>query len=132
MKTKVKEHWLVAAAAAVATAFSVACGGGGVDAPAEDAAAMDEAPPAPSYTVYVTNEYSGDLTVIAGATNEVVNTIPLGKRPRGIKVSPDRTQLFVALSGSPPRLPAPTRARSRRLTGRPTASASSTWLPGKW
>ena len=31
----------------------------------------------------------------------VVATIPLGKRPRGIKASPDGTQLFAALSGSP-------------------------------
>jgi hypothetical protein len=40
-------------------------------------------------------------TVIHGGTNEVMATIPLGKRPRGIRVSPDGTQLFVALSGSP-------------------------------
>ena len=67
----------------------------------------DVAPPAspPPYHVYVTNEYSGDMTVIAGGTNEVVATIPLGKRPRGIKVSPDGTRLFVALSGSPPSPP---------------------------
>jgi YVTN family beta-propeller protein len=39
--------------------------------------------------------------VIDGGTNQVVATIPLGKRPRGIKVSPDGTKLFVALSGSP-------------------------------
>ena len=61
-------------------------------------------PPAP-YHVYVTNEYSGDMTVIAGGTNEVVATIPLGKRPRGIKVGPDGARLFVALSGSPPSPP---------------------------
>ena len=71
-------------------------------APATDPA-MDAGPP--PYHVYVTNEYSGDLTVIAGGTNEVVATFPLGQRPRGIKVSPDRTQLFVALSGSPPAPP---------------------------
>ncbi len=57
-------------------------------------------PPAPYY-VYVTNEQGGNLTVIHGGTNEVIETIALGKRPRGIKVSPDGTQLFVALSGSP-------------------------------
>ena len=51
--------------------------------------------------MYVTNEIGGDLTVIDGGTNQVVSTIPLGKRPRGIKVSPDGTKLFVALSGSP-------------------------------
>ena len=31
----------------------------------------------------------------------MIATIPLGKRPRGIKVSPDGTTLYVALSGSP-------------------------------
>ena len=51
--------------------------------------------------MYVTNEIGGDLTVIDGGTHQVVATIPLGKRPRGIKVSPDGTKLFVALSGSP-------------------------------
>ena len=35
--------------------------------------------------MYVTNETGGDLTVIDGGTNEVVTTIALGKRPRGIK-----------------------------------------------
>jgi YVTN family beta-propeller protein len=35
------------------------------------------------YYVYVTNEIGGDLTVIDGGTNQVVTTIPLGKRPRG-------------------------------------------------
>ena len=57
----------------------------------------------PPYRVYVTNEGSGDLTAIAGGTHEVLATIPLGKRPRGIKAGGDR--LFVALSGSPPAPP---------------------------
>jgi YVTN family beta-propeller protein len=53
------------------------------------------------YRVYVTNEASGDLTVIDGATNAVTATIPLGKRPRGVRVSPDGRTLYIALSGSP-------------------------------
>ena len=93
--------WLVSVASAVAV--TVACGG--VEAPPEEAADDAASPVAPAYRVYVTNEYSGDLTVIAGGAHEVVATIPLGKRPRGIKVSPDGTQLFVALSGSPPAPP---------------------------
>jgi YVTN family beta-propeller protein len=55
----------------------------------------------PPVTVYVTNEASGDLSVIDAANNEVIATIPLGKRPRGIHVTPDKKNLFVALSGSP-------------------------------
>ena len=52
-----------------------------------EGAVEPEAPP-PPYYVYVTNETSGDLTVIAGGTHEVVATVPLGKRPRGIKGEP--------------------------------------------
>ena len=53
------------------------------------------------YGVYVTNELSGDLTVIDPATHSAIATVPLGKRPRGIQVSPDGSQLYIALSGSP-------------------------------
>src|SRR5258708_4737944 len=59
-------------------------------------------PPPPAVRVYVTNEQSGDLTVINGDTQAVMATAPLGKRPRGIQVSPDHKSLYVALSGSPP------------------------------
>ena len=57
--------------------------------------------PAPRGRIYVTNEISGDLSVINVATERVVSTIPLGKRPRGVRVSPDHSTLYVALSGSP-------------------------------
>lgn len=56
---------------------------------------------ADGFRILVTNERSGDLTVIDGATREVLATVPLGKRPRGLKVSPDGRLLYVALSGSP-------------------------------
>ena len=75
----------------------VACGG----APPPDDAVSDPLaetvatePTPPPYRVYVTNESSGDLTVIAGGTHEVLATVPLGKRPRGLAVSPDGRQLF--------------------------------------
>src|SRR6201984_3117910 len=55
----------------------------------------------PSYFVYVSNERSGDVTVIDGATDAVVSTFKAGKRPRGIRATPDGTRLFVTLSGSP-------------------------------
>jgi YVTN family beta-propeller protein len=51
--------------------------------------------------IYVTNERSGELSVVDGATHEVVATLPLGKRPRGMDLSPDGKRLYVALSGSP-------------------------------
>src|SRR5688572_18434135 len=51
--------------------------------------------------VFATNEISGDLSVIDVASRTVTATIPLGKRPRGVRASPDHTTLYVALSGSP-------------------------------
>jgi YVTN family beta-propeller protein len=60
-----------------------------------------QAPSENNYRIYVTNERSGDLSVIDAATNEIVATLPLGKRPRGIHASPDGKTIYVALSGSP-------------------------------
>src|SRR5487761_2109036 len=57
------------------------------------------------YRVYVTNEISGDLTVIDSNSMDVVATVPLGKRPRGIHPSPDGRTIYVAVSGSPPAPP---------------------------
>ncbi|MEO7640787.1 MAG: hypothetical protein ABIU07_05190, partial [Ramlibacter sp.] len=54
-----------------------------------------------AYRVLVTNERGGTLSVIDGVSRKVVTTVPLGKRPRGLKVSPDGKLLYVALSGSP-------------------------------
>src|SRR5215831_4103689 len=55
----------------------------------------------PKYLVFVSNERSGDVTVIDGATDNVVGTFPVGKRPRGIHATPDGKRVFVTLSGSP-------------------------------
>ena len=55
----------------------------------------------PSYLVFVSNERSGDVTVIDGATDSVVGSFPVGKRPRGIHATPDGRRVFVTLSGSP-------------------------------
>jgi YVTN family beta-propeller protein len=51
--------------------------------------------------VYVSNEASGDLSIIDARARTVSATIPLGKRPRGLRLSPDERTLYVALSGSP-------------------------------
>jgi len=64
--------------------------------PAPETAAESSAP-----RIYVTNEVSGDLSVIDSGTRKVIATVPLGKRPRGIHASPDQKTLYVALSGSP-------------------------------
>src|SRR5258708_5600155 len=54
-----------------------------------------------NYQIYVSNEKSGDLTVINGSDNQVLGTIPVGKRPRGIHASPDGKNVYVTLSGTP-------------------------------
>src|SRR3982750_164465 len=54
-----------------------------------------------SYQVFVSNERSGDVTVIDGATDSPSETFPVGKRPRGIHAAPDGRRVFVTLSGSP-------------------------------
>ena len=54
-----------------------------------------------NYQVYVSNEKSGDVTVIDGGNNQVLATVPVGKRPRGIHAGPDGKTVYVALSGTP-------------------------------
>ena len=85
----------------LALSMVVACGSEPPKPAAVTAAPAPAPPPEPRVKVYVTNEASGDLTVIDGERQTVIATEPLGKRPRGIKASPDGKSLFVALSGSP-------------------------------
>ena len=56
---------------------------------------------ASNYFVFVSNERSGDVTVIDGTSDAVVATFAVGKRPRGIHATPDGKRIFVTLSGSP-------------------------------
>jgi YVTN family beta-propeller protein len=51
--------------------------------------------------IFITNEISGDMSVIDSGTAQVLKTVTLGKRPRGIHASPDHKTIYVALSGSP-------------------------------
>ena len=57
-------------------------------------------PPSTAPRVFVSNEVSGDLSIIDSGTF-AVSTIHLGKRARGIHASPDGKTLYIALSGSP-------------------------------
>lgn len=57
--------------------------------------------PASGYRLYVSNELSGDLSVIDPVSRRGIGRIALGKRPRGLARSPDGRLLFIALSGSP-------------------------------
>lgn len=51
--------------------------------------------------VIVSNERSRDLAVIDPAADKVIARIPVGGRPRGMALAPDREWLYVALNGRP-------------------------------
>src|SRR5450755_3660685 len=51
--------------------------------------------------VYLSAEASGEIVVVDPEAAMVMVRIPVGKRPRGLKVSRDGRLLYVALSGSP-------------------------------
>ena len=71
------------------------------DSPAAGAPASAPTAPPAGGRLFVTNEQGGDISVVDVAGQRVIASIPVGKRPRGIRVSPDKTLLYVALSGSP-------------------------------
>ena len=59
-------------------------------------------PPLPAVPlVYASDEQAGIVAVIDPARMEVVAKVAVGRRPRGLKLSRDGKQLYVALSGSP-------------------------------
>lgn len=87
-----------------ALACLVSCGvlGAGCQQAASPLSPPTTQPPTPAADrLYVSDETGGRVVVIDPATSSVVATIAVGKRPRGLRVSPDRKELFVALSGSP-------------------------------
>lgn len=51
--------------------------------------------------VYVSAEQSGEVVVVDPHSAQVIARVPVGKRPRGLKLSHDASELYVALSGSP-------------------------------
>jgi YVTN family beta-propeller protein len=55
--------------------------------------------------IYVSNEDSGDVSIIDVAEDKEVGRISVGKRPRGLRLSADRARLYVAVSGSPKAAP---------------------------
>jgi YVTN family beta-propeller protein len=77
-----------------ASTWAAACNGDGA-APAGRAMDLTR------YFVYVTNEDSNDLAVIDPGERRVIARVPVGKRPRGLRVAPDGKTVYVALSGSP-------------------------------
>jgi YVTN family beta-propeller protein len=51
--------------------------------------------------IYVSNEDSGEITVLDPDPGQILQHISVGKRPRGIKLALGGKLLYVALSGSP-------------------------------
>lgn len=50
---------------------------------------------------YVSNEDGHSVSVLDASSGKLIATVPVGKRPRGLKLSPDGSQLYVAVSGLP-------------------------------
>src|SRR5262245_25539414 len=53
---------------------------------------------ASAFTAFVSNEKGNTLSVIDTDKMEVIATIPVGQRPRGITISKDRKTVFVCTS----------------------------------
>ena len=56
-----------------------------------------------NYHVFISNEYGADISVLSGASNEIVGTItisgrPGDVRPRGMALSPDGKTVYVSIS----------------------------------
>ncbi|MEQ1579749.1 MAG: hypothetical protein ABL964_04070 [Steroidobacteraceae bacterium] len=56
--------------------------------------------PAAGGRLYVSDERGGTVIVVDAASGAIVTKIAVGKRPRGLSLSPDGARLYVALSGS--------------------------------
>src|SRR5438552_6910358 len=89
----------------------------------------------PGYLVFVSNERSGDVTVIDGTTDSVIGTFAVGKRPRGIHAAPDGRRVFVTLSGSPRMAPGVDENRApadKTADGLAVIDSSTNKLVEKW
>ena len=56
------------------------------------------ATPGGAYTVYVTNEKDNTLTIIDSTKLEVIRTVKVGQRPRGVILSKDHKWLLICAS----------------------------------
>ncbi|TJW27881.1 MAG: hypothetical protein E5W83_38900, partial [Mesorhizobium sp.] len=56
------------------------------------------ADPASAYTAYVSNEKDNTMTVVDTATMQVVKTVEVGQRPRGITISHDGKFIYLCAS----------------------------------
>ena len=87
---------------------------------------------AQNYQIWVSNEKSGDVTIIDGNSRQAIGTLPVGKRPRGIHTGPDGHTVYVALSGTPIAVPSLGPSAKNWLTMRspPAVGWFCTMMPG--
>lgn len=55
-------------------------------------------PVAQAYSVYVSSEKDNTITVIDGKSHKVLETVPVGERPRGMVLSKDNKVLYICTS----------------------------------
>ena len=97
-----RQRFLKCAAACAAALWLAGCS----KAPEQTAKTTEQTPAMPAGPrAYISNETSGDMTIIDLTKGEAIATVPLGKRPRGIHASPDGQYIYIALSGTPPAPP---------------------------
>jgi len=87
-------------AAILTLAGLAACGRGSEQAPASSAPAASSSAPRDVH-ILVSDETGGRLVIIDAAAGKIIDTIAVGKRPRGLRALRDGTHVLVALSGSP-------------------------------
>ena len=61
---------------------------------------LASATPAAGHTLYISNEKDNTISVIDTVTDEVIKSIPVGQRPRGITLSKDYKKLYICASDS--------------------------------
>jgi YVTN family beta-propeller protein len=79
------------------TLLAVACG----QEPRRQEAGQDIPAAKSGVRLLVTDETGGNLVIVDPEAGQVVDRISVGKRPRGVLLSPDGRHALVALSGSP-------------------------------
>lgn len=62
------------------------------------AAAMEGTGPAEAFTAYVSNEKDNTVSIVDTETGKVIETMPVGQRPRGITISHDGKLVYLCAS----------------------------------
>ena len=77
--------------------------------------------PAAADTIFITNEKDNTVTVLDSETLKTIKTIPTGKRPRGIAITPDFKEVLVCVGDDD---------QARRHQHRDARNRAHGWAPG--